>query len=168
MIWDTPAGPGVQTCGLLIESHVPAQAIPLAAIVTTAVLLEKYETGWVRLLFALSWGCAVKDSVAPTSIEAVVPGVSTTFAGVGYEATFTPEPLLQPVSAARKNTESAPTATGRVGGEFFRARENNVGRLSDKMLNAFNKVRCSRGADSHKNLAIEGVKCRNLQKPFPT
>jgi hypothetical protein len=31
----------VHTCGLLIESHEPAHAIPLAATVTTAGLLEK-------------------------------------------------------------------------------------------------------------------------------
>jgi hypothetical protein len=96
-----------------MESHVPAHAIPLAAIVTTAELLEKYDTGCVRLLLALSWGCAVNDKVAPTSIEAVVAGVSMTFAGIGNVATLTPLPLLQPVSpTAKPNIKNAPAKIG--------------------------------------------------------
>ena len=43
----TPTGPGVQIWGTLKESHVPAHAIPLLAMVRTAVLLEINCTGVV-------------------------------------------------------------------------------------------------------------------------
>jgi hypothetical protein len=88
--WDTavtvevPTGPAVQTWGLLSESHVPAQATPLAAIDTTAVLLEtKVMTGagdsatpW------LFWATAVKFCVPPCSSE-TDPGDKVTRAGSG-------------------------------------------------------------------------------------
>jgi hypothetical protein len=37
----------VQTVGAVNESHVPAQAVPLLATVTTAVLLETKDIGSV-------------------------------------------------------------------------------------------------------------------------
>jgi hypothetical protein len=36
----TPTGPGVQIWGVVSESQVPAQAVPLLAMVRTAVLLD--------------------------------------------------------------------------------------------------------------------------------
>jgi hypothetical protein len=42
------------------ESQLPAQASPLLAIVTTAVLLEAKETGSVMAVFFAFCGVAVK------------------------------------------------------------------------------------------------------------
>jgi hypothetical protein len=58
--WATPTGPGVQICGVVIESQVPAQASPLLAMVRMAVLLEKNVTGVVMAVFLLFLGLAVK------------------------------------------------------------------------------------------------------------
>jgi len=45
--WATPTGPGVQICGAVSESQVPAHALPLLAMVKTEVLLERNVTGVV-------------------------------------------------------------------------------------------------------------------------
>ena len=68
--WAMPTGPGVQICGAVSESQVPAQANPLLAMVKTAVLLERNVTGVVMAVFLLFLGVAVKVWVAlPTSRE---------------------------------------------------------------------------------------------------
>ncbi|GAC1432862.1 MAG: hypothetical protein NVS1B11_32900 [Terriglobales bacterium] len=79
----TPIVPGVQTWGLLSESHVPAQAEPLLATVTTAVLLEKNEIG--SLIAPLLEFCAAAENerMVPTSSEIWFAGAKVMLAGTG-------------------------------------------------------------------------------------
>jgi hypothetical protein len=74
VIWAVPGFPGVQTWGTVNEFQVPAQACPLSAIVTTAVLLD-----WNVNLSAA--GVALKARPLPTSREMLGPGVSETPVG---------------------------------------------------------------------------------------
>lgn len=73
--WATPGFPGVQTVGTVNEFQVPAQACPLSATVTTAVLLD-----WNVNLSAT--GVALKAMPLPTSRETLGPGLMETPVGV--------------------------------------------------------------------------------------
>jgi hypothetical protein len=95
----------VQICGLLSEFHVPAQANPLFAIVTTAVLLEWKPMGTVNVFGGLleSWAEEMKACVVPRSIEILLPGVSVIPPGVGKLVTLVLL-LPQPPKAAANAT----------------------------------------------------------------
>src|SRR3989442_14871650 len=81
--WAVPTGPGVQICGVLSEFQVPAHASPLLAIVRTAGLLDSNETGVAIAGLMLFRGVAVKPIISPTSIEALLAGLSLIVAGAG-------------------------------------------------------------------------------------
>jgi hypothetical protein len=95
----------VQICGAVSESHVPAQANPLLAMVKTAVLLERNVTGVVMAVFELFRGVAVKVWVAaPASSETGLAGDRLILAGVGKFVVVVGLVLLQPVNPAIKLT----------------------------------------------------------------
>src|SRR5438093_12380583 len=81
--WTVPTGPGVQICGVLSEFQVPAHASPLLAIVRTAVLLDSNETGVEIVALMLLRGVAVKPRIAPTFIDALLPGLRLMLAEAG-------------------------------------------------------------------------------------
>jgi hypothetical protein len=70
-----PGFPGVQTVGTVNEFQVPAQACPLSAMVTIAVLLD-----WNVNLSAA--GVTLKATPLPTSREMFGPGLIETPVGV--------------------------------------------------------------------------------------
>jgi hypothetical protein len=95
----------VQICGAVSESHVPAHANPLVAMVKTAVLLERNVTGVVMAVFLLFRGVAMKVWVAlPASRETGLAGERLILAGVGKFVVVVGLLLLQPVKAAIKLT----------------------------------------------------------------
>ena len=68
VICAVPTGPGVHICGVAREFQVPAQALPLLAMVTTEGLLDSYETGSFIVLAVLVWGVPMKVMVEPISM----------------------------------------------------------------------------------------------------
>jgi hypothetical protein len=78
---------------------VPAQASPLLATVTTAVLLDWKETGSAIVCRLLLWAVAVKDRMAPTSMDTVLAGERLIVAGTG-KGTDLVALLPQPSKAA--------------------------------------------------------------------
>jgi hypothetical protein len=83
---------------MLRESHVPAQAKPLAAIVSTAVLLDWKEIGVVMTCLLLFSGVPMNDCMVPTSMLTTLVGERTMLAGTGKSVGVLL--LLQPVRAA--------------------------------------------------------------------
>ena len=103
--WAVPTGPGVQICGAVSESQVPAHANPLVAMVKTAVLLERNVTGVVMAVFELFRGVAVKVWVAaPASRETGLAGERLILAGAGKFVVVVGLVLLQPVNPAIRLT----------------------------------------------------------------
>jgi hypothetical protein len=93
----------VHTCGALSESHVPAQAEPFAAMVSTAVLLDWNEIGVTMICLLLFCGVPMNDWMAPTSMETALVGERMMLAGTGNSAGVLLL-LPQPASAAIKRT----------------------------------------------------------------
>ena len=91
----------MHTCGALSESHVPAQAKPFAAMVSTAVLLDWNEIGVVMVFLLLFWAVAPNDWMVPTSIDTALLGERIMLAGTG-KSTGLLLLLPQPASAAIK------------------------------------------------------------------
>lgn len=99
----TPTGPGVQTWGLVKEFHVPAQAVPLLAMVRIAGLLDSNENVSVRVALRMFLAVAVKTWVWPTSSDAFGVGVRVTLAGTGFGTTFVVLLVPQPARKKQKN-----------------------------------------------------------------
>src|SRR4051812_23508642 len=81
VICAVPVGPGVQTTGMVSESHVPAHARPLLAMVTTAVLLDLNVMVWLASVAPVpSCTAPLNPTVAPRFRDALV-GETTTVVG---------------------------------------------------------------------------------------
>jgi hypothetical protein len=96
----------VQTCGLVKEFHVPAQAVPLLATVRIAGLLDSNENVSVRVALRMFLAVAVKTCVLPTSSDAFGVGVRVTLAGTEFATTFVV--LLVPQPARKKQVKRIP------------------------------------------------------------
>ncbi len=83
-----PTVPGVQTCGFVSESQVPAHAVPLPAIVITVGLLDRNENVSLMIVLRAPLAVAVNGSVFPTSSDTFKPTteefVSETLVGTGF------------------------------------------------------------------------------------
>jgi hypothetical protein len=102
VICAVPTCPGVQTCGLVSESQVPAQAVPFPAMVTTAGLLDWNEKVSLRVEVAVApLAIAVKINVWPTSNETFEETaddvVSETLVGTVFGTTLVDLLLLQEI-----------------------------------------------------------------------
>src|SRR5437870_4741577 len=104
VICAVPTGPGVQTCGLVKEFHVPAQEVPLLAMVNTAGFVDwKVKLAEITLPRMLR-AVAVKTCVLPSSTEALRPVEQVvdgerhkmTLAGTGFVTTLVVLLLPQP------------------------------------------------------------------------
>jgi hypothetical protein len=105
-----PTVPGMQTWGLVRESHVPAQALPLLAIVTTVGLLDRKENVSLMTLFCAPRAVAVNDSVFPTSSDTFEP-TAAELVNATLVGTALPPPtrvgLLLPQDARKEQDRSA-------------------------------------------------------------
>jgi hypothetical protein len=104
VICAVPTGPGVHIWGVASEFQVPAQALPLLAMVTTAGLLDTYETGSLMFLAVLVWGVPVKVVVEPISMDAISVGESSILAGTSNVVPLVgllPQPIKADVKIRR-------------------------------------------------------------------
>ena len=107
VIWATPTGPGVHICGTLNESQLPAHASPLAATVTTAVLLDWKDTGSVIAVLVEVKTLAVNDWFVPISMDRFGVGVMAMLAGTAKFVVLTALLLLHPTRPVARRIERA-------------------------------------------------------------
>jgi hypothetical protein len=91
--WAVPTVPGVQTCGRVSESHVPAHMKPFSAMVKTVGLLDRNENVALMVWFCAPLAVAINAKVFPISSDTLDPTaedvVSETLVGTAFTvATF--------------------------------------------------------------------------------